>query len=203
MSLQVIIISLAESVTDPTSAWMPEFTRLDWMQVRAKSLKQAEYCIKSYPNAVVTMLMPKSANGSVDGLTQVRTMVADRQVIAIGVGAEAVCPCSLSQAGADFVLPSGAPFTLFQQLVESVREVARARAGDANGESARTLACQTRKLLHDINQPLAVLQGRIEILNMKASPVDGAKEIYTLLQEQAHKMSEIVGQLHELHRKYK
>lgn len=203
MSLQVIIISPAESDCDPFAAWMPEFARLDWVPVRAKSLKQADYCIKSYPNAVIVSVIAPASADAVAQLAEVRRMAGEREVIALCTGMQPICAASLADAGANFVLPPGAPFTLFKSLVELVRESARARSGDACGESARALAAESRKLLHDINQPLAVLQGRIQIFCMKAAPDAPERATYALLKEQAERAGEIVAQLHELHRKYK
>jgi nitrogen-specific signal transduction histidine kinase len=72
----------------------------------------------------------------------------------------------------------------------------------SDGATARNLAGETRRLLHDLSQPLSALQGRAQMLDMKCSPDDPNRKSIQDLAEQSRRAVKLLAELQELQRKY-
>jgi len=68
--------------------------------------------------------------------------------------------------------------------------------------TVQRLANETRKKVHDLSQPLAALQGRLQILQSKTPAEDPQKEKIDLMVKLTFEIGRHLRELQEFHRQY-
>jgi CheY-like chemotaxis protein len=124
-------------------------------------------------------------------------------IIALLSGAEGLAHADeLAQAGATGIFVRGMPHTLLLHYLNAGRSIQSLRILEDSGMTVQKLAAETRKKIHDLSQPLAALQGRLQILQSKTTVDDPQKSKVDLMVKLTLEVGTHLRELQEFHRKY-
>ena len=205
MNEHIVHLTGADAETQKPAGWENALEKEGFHLLRAKTLNQAKYYAKAY--RLVGLLI--DLNGD-DAATSeaiqdlLKTDGACRFPI-FGLSAKTLRPKSqrqLAEAGMTSLINSNAPPEFLMHQLRAQRELLSVKLLEENGMDLNSLSQEARKILHDLSQPLAALQGRLQILEIKSlegDPLKGALKDMTGL---AMQVTDHLRQLHELHRKY-
>ncbi len=124
-------------------------------------------------------------------------------IVAMFAGIEAFRQIAeLADAGITGFYLRGMPETMLLHYLNSGETVkALNNLGQAD-MSVQKLATETRKKIHDLSQPLAALQGRLQILQSKTDQDDPQKDKIDLMVKLIFEISGHLRELQEFHRQY-
>ncbi len=83
-----------------------------------------------------------------------------------------------------------------EQLVESNRQLSEAQQRLLQNESLARLGQMTSGAAHEMNNPLAVISGRGQLLAMKLQPGSEEQKAAQVVCDQAHRLSDLITSLH-------
>ncbi len=75
----------------------------------------------------------------------------------------------LVEAGFSCILGKDAPYAFFVYQFQTAQKLQSLRQLEETGMSIQTMATEARHLLHELSQPLATIQGRLQLLAMQAT----------------------------------
>ncbi len=124
-------------------------------------------------------------------------------IVAMFAGIEAFRQITeLAEAGLTGFYLRGMPETMLLHYLNS-GEAAKALNDLGQADmSVQKLATETRKKIHDLSQPLAALQGRLQILQSKTDQDDPQKDKIELMVKLIFEISGHLRELQEFHRQY-
>ncbi len=204
MIRHVVHLSAQEGNTD-VPPWEPSLEQAGFLVLRAKSLNQAKFYLKGYPVVGVLMEVADAQNGTQGQIRELLACESKNRFALIGLTSESLSPESqstLAEAGLNSLFDPVAPgeFLIYQLRLNQT--LLQLKALEESGMEIQTLCKETRKLLHDLSQPLAALQGRLQILELQSKPDDPLRETYHAMVGLSGQITDHLRQLHELHRKF-
>lgn len=124
-------------------------------------------------------------------------------IIALFDGVDALPHAAeLAEAGLTGFHLRGMPESLLLHHLAGGRSMQSLRALESSGMSVERLAGETRQKIHDLSQPLAALQGRLQILQSRTPPDDPQKDKIDLMVKLTMEIGLQLRELQELHRKF-
>ncbi len=166
----------------------------------------------------VAMLRADDESETVGVLTEIEAGEADLQAVEelraaacraefplIGLAVEPTPPAlalRLASAGLTSLLSIGAPLPFGLAPIRCYAALAGLKRLEAAGAESRLLAVQTRKLLHELSQPLSALQGRLQLMHAKLDAAEPLRGRVGELADLALETSKLLRELQELHRRY-
>lgn len=128
---------------------------------------------------------------------------AELPIIAMFAGLEAFTQVTvLAEAGISGFYLRGMPEGLLLQYLHAGLAIQSLKTIDASGMTVKKLANETRQKIHDLSQPLAALQGRLQILQGKTSADDPQKDKIDLMVKLTFEIGTHLRDLQEFHRQY-
>lgn len=199
------------SEDDPAMAWERALTNSGIEIQRVPGAAPAAALLRSHEPLAILICMK---DGEVQTLRTLRDLRASCPKLPPVLGICAGLPdpavqVELVGCGMELFIHVGSPpEILLAQLALHRRARGRNGAADtgpgSNGPAEvidAELATRSRKLLHDLSQPLAAIQGRLEILGIKAPEDDPMKPVYARLVGMCVQAGEAVQSLREIHRR--
>lgn len=108
----------------------------------------------------------------------------------------------LAETGFRGYITSETPAAFLLHWLKSARSLVELKSLEQTGADVKSLANETRKLIHDLSQPLAVLQGRLQLMASKTTDDDPQKEKLKTMLTMITESTRYLRELQELHRKY-
>lgn len=205
MTRHVIYLNPSQSEATEEPAWRRALGESDFSVLRTTTPEQAISYIKNYPITGVLIDLDGEPEWSAEALGKIAGLEETRRMPLLGVtertlGADE--QAGLSEAGyRGLVSPATAPSFLIFQL-ESFQTINDLKRFEETGMTAKTLAHETRKLIHDLSQPLSALQGRLQLLSAKCPDDDPLKERYASLVEMVIEVARHTREIQQVSRKY-
>lgn len=124
-------------------------------------------------------------------------------IVAMFAGFEAFRQVTeLAEAGITGFYLRGMPENMLLHYLKSGESTPSRLHPDEAEMTVEKLATETRKKIHDLSQPLAALQGRLQILQSKISKEDAQKDKIDLMVKLSFEISGHLRELQEFHRQY-
>lgn len=207
------VLHISESgETEPSPPWRDAVVAAGIEIQRVPGAAPAVALLRNHTPLAVLLCMKEGAARSLEVLRELRASnLPLPPVIGICTGLpDSEAQTRLVAEGMGLFLHAFSPPAILVGQLALHRSVGRrngsAAAGD--GEAAggggpvdREVSIRARKLIHDLSQPLAAIQGRLEILGIKASADDPMKPVYTRLVGMCAQAAETVQSLREIHRR--
>lgn len=129
--------------------------------------------------------------------------LAPAPLIAIFTGMEAFAHAAeLADAGLTGIYLRGTPETLLLHYLGAGQALRSLRTLQDSGMTVGQLANETRQKIHDLSQPLAALQGRLQILQTRTAADNPQKEKIDLMVKLTLEVGTHLRELQEFHRQY-
>jgi signal transduction histidine kinase len=109
---------------------------------------------------------------------------------------------ALAEAGVSGVHVRGMPEAFLLGALKAGRRLAEMEGIRAAKGDIRALADETRQAIHDLSQPLAALQGRLQVIGAKTPQGDPIREPVELMVKLVLEVSAKLRELQELQRKH-
>ena len=108
----------------------------------------------------------------------------------------------LAHAGLDHAISRLDPERFLLQLLELLIDLTELRQFEQSRMDVNTLALRTRECLHDLSQPLSAVQGRLQLLASRCPESDPNCKCLNDLVQLIMQVSQQVGEIHQIHRKF-
>lgn len=201
------VLYLAESA-ETSDGWQRRLREQGFEVLRTTDREQLALYARSH-SAVGIILDASMNRNSSDELVGLVTRLrgepttADLPIIAMFAGIEAFGHVSvLAEAGISGFYLRGMPETLLLQYLHSGLALQNMKSLDESGMTVQKLANETRQKIHDLSQPLAALQGRLQILQSKTAPDDPQKVKIDLMVKLTFEIGTHLRDLQEFHRQF-
>lgn len=204
MSAYVLHVSDGMNGPDLPEAWVRGWEKADTSVLVAPTPLQAAHCAKGYPLLVAFLELADDLDAAAARLADLLAAPATRPFPVFVVARRPLAPAEearLAEAGATGILATYGPADFALRIVEALRGRESLERLEASGMDVRALAEETRKLMHDMSQPLATIQGRIQIMQFRETD-EAKKEKFAEVVAHVGKMTEKLMELQELHRKF-
>jgi signal transduction histidine kinase len=180
-------------------AWRKSLADLGFELLEAKSPRQVVYYAGNFSLAVILVEIGGPIFEIAPRIREIlHSCPAPIPVIAVcGDAIASEDQEALAKAGVRLLV---SPATRAEWLADLVKSMSGAAGMSAAGDVAG-MRTETRNILHDISQPLAAIQGRLEVLRAKAPPGDPNAATYAKLAELSSQAIELFNKLRELYRK--
>ena len=205
MTRYVIYVNGSHSEATEEPAWQRALGESDFSLLRTTTPEQAISYIKNYPITGVLIDLDGEPEWNTEAIGKITGLEETSRMPLLGVTERALGAdeqAALSEAGyRGLVSPATAPSFLIFQL-ESFHTLNDLKRFEETGMTAKTLANETRKQIHDLSQPLSALQGRLQLLSAKCPDDDPLKERYGSLVEMVIEVTRHTREIQQLSRKY-
>lgn len=187
------------------SRWEDAVARDGIRVLRATPGPQVETMLQS--PSILAVLVELGSEWT-DATRRVKAIAAVEEVhpfLLLGIQREPIPPdaqAALARSGLQGILPIDGPPEFLLQPIRVRKALSTLMNYESSGISAQALAMASRKILHDISQPLTALQGRLQILEAKTADADPLKPRIRELTHYALKTTALLADLHDLNRRY-
>lgn len=201
------VLYLAESA-ETSDGWQRRLREEGFEVLRTTDPEQLTLYAKSRPAVGVILDAAMNRISSEDlvgliGRLREEPSTSKLPIIAMFAGLEAfgqVTP--LAEAGITGFYLRGMPEALLLHFLHSSMAMQSLAAMEETGMTVGKLANETRQKIHDISQPLAALQGRLQILQSKTPADNPQKDKIDLMVKLTFEIGTQLRDLQELHRNH-
>lgn len=201
------VLYFAESA-DTSDGWQRRLGEHNYQVLRTTSADRLLHYARSHP-AVGVIIEAGMKESSPESLASVVRQLREEPgtasvpIIAMFAGIEGLDRLApLAEAGISGIYLRGMPERFLLHYFEASHALQQLQSYAATGMDVRKLAAETRQRIHDLSQPLAALQGRLQILHSKTPAEDPLKERVDLMVKLVMEVSAHLRELQELQRKY-
>ncbi|MBI3735878.1 hypothetical protein HY256_05125 [Candidatus Sumerlaeota bacterium] len=186
--------------------WEIALAKQGFQLLRAADITRAGFYLKSYPLVALLLDLDSDVPAFAERIQKLKSLPAKNDFALIGLASGQASEADsrmYAEAGLGFVFdPQAAPEFLVY-ILKLKQMVEETRAAAASGITVQSLAAETRKKLHDLSQPLAALQGKLQVLGLKAAEDDPLRKPLNDMAQLAMQVTDHLRQLHDLHRNLK
>ncbi|MCL5270815.1 MAG: hypothetical protein M1457_09770 [bacterium] len=188
--------------------WNGDLTNRGVVVLRAAALDDiAHYCRSHTLLLVLVDLTGAAVEEMIDFARRVRNLLQETQphAILLGLAAENVSHelrRRLADAGMRDLVSREDPEEFLFWRLELFTRLAELEQFEQSRFDVARLAHETRERLHELSQPLSAVQGRLQLIALRASPEDPN---YQHLQDMVRMMFEVsqsIMSIHQIHRRY-
>jgi signal transduction histidine kinase len=205
--MSVNVIYFAESA-DTSHGWQRRLAELGFQVLRCRDEGRAVRFARmgDVAGVIVEAGMQSSSPETLCALVRrlrATPETASAPIIALFAGMEGLeHVADLTEAGISGVHLRGLPERFLVEPLKASRSLMELEGFRSTGMDVRTLANETRRLIHELSQPLAALQGRLQIMALKMPEGDPMREPIELMVKLVLEVSARLRDLQELQRKY-
>lgn len=187
-------------------AWRAELDSGEFDFLPVHSPKQAVLYAANYPVAGLLVDLDACGDRAGEWVASVREDERTNGLAIYGVSGKT--PSSeefeaLVGLGFSNVFSRESPARFLAHQLETSRDLQKLRKFEQTGLDVNDLSGQTRKLLHDMSQPLSALQGQLQILQMRCGDKESAEyQKLSGLVELCMEVSRMLYATQELQRKF-
>lgn len=186
-------------------SWEKALMERELVVLRVRTLDQAKFYVKSYPLLAVIIDLEGEADAISREIAEIVAAENGKGMPILGLHARPFSQdeqARFGAAGLSVLLDTNFPSQFLAFQLESLRAARGCGSGGAAASGAQNLADEGRQLLHDVSQPLAALQGRLQILDSKIAEDDPLKKSVHDMAGLAVMVSDRLRELHDLHRRH-
>lgn len=205
MNRHLVYLTQSSSAAADATPWEKQLIEEGFIFLRAADSSQAIAYARTYPLAGVLLDAELIGGGAAELISR----LAERSVAAappvIGVLPDEASNgdlAALAEAGFHHFVTPDTPPVFLAYLLKTCQALQDLKSFEQTGMDARSLATESRKLLHDLSQPLAVLQGRLQLMASKTDDSDPRKETFKTMMQMLGETTRYLRELQELQRKY-
>lgn len=205
MNRHILYVSPRPHETDPPSAWHQNLIDENFAFLHVNNARQAKTYIENYSLVGILIEVDESPEESVETVRELTRLPGASGVPFIGIIRESLAPGEkerLAEAGLCGLVADDTPPSFLHRQFKNSQELQHLRTLQEDGVDIRELAKQTRNLMHDLSQPLAALQGRLQLMQSKAEGEKELQEALGRLVSLSMDVSKHLYELQELQRKY-
>ena len=205
MNRHIVHLTSGPQGSQDPPAWERALEDNDFIVMRVEDAGRALSYIASY--ALVGLLVDAegSAEGSLELIERLSAEDPAPSYPRIGIVCEEKSAEeleALADAGLHGFITRQTPAPFLLHTLRTTQSLQALKEFERTGADVHELARETRRLIHDLSQPLSALQGRLQLLAAKAEDDDPRKKT---LHDMVGSILEATGclrELQELHRRY-
>lgn len=205
MNRHLVHMTRPETETPEPSPWEEALAESDFELLRTQSVDQALSYARFYP--LVGLLIDVEENGDevkvcLDALGALEPAIQFPVIGVVGESSSREAWAAAADSGLDAIITENIPPEFLIHHLKVCQSLQELKHFEQTRNDAKSLAGETRKLLHEMSQPLSALQGKLQIRLAKCGDEDPEKAIYEPLVELTLETSRVLRKIHELQQEY-
>ena len=185
--------------------WEQALIDADFVLLRAGALEQAIAIVKSHPLIAVLVDLDAPVDEVSRCIVQLCEVIQRNTFPLLGIAPGPVSEDDLTkwaQDGLTGLIGPATPFSFLLAHLERSQIVEELQIFKETAIGVRSLAAESRSLIHTLAQPLSALQGRLQLTLSQCPPGDPLRKPYENLVKLAIAVTKSLHELQELHRKF-
>ena len=185
--------------------WEQALIDADFVLLRAGALEQAIAIVKSHPLIAVLVDLDLPADEVSRSIVQFSDVISRNTFPLLGIASGSISEDDLTkwaQDGLTGLIGPATPSSFLLAQLKSSQIIEELQVFKETAIGVRSLAAETRSLIHTLAQPLSALQGRLQLALSQCPPDDPLRKSYENLVKLAIEVTKSLHELQELHRKF-
>lgn len=185
--------------------WEQALIDSDFVLLRAGALEQAVAIVKSHPVIAVLIDLDLPDDEVSRCIIQISEVIPRNTLPLLGMASRPISENELTkwaQDGLTGLIGPATPSNFLLAHLASSQIIEELRIFEETAIGVRSLAAESRSLIHTLAQPLSALQGRLQLTLSQCPPGDPLRKPYENLVKLAIEVTKSLHELQELHRKF-
>lgn len=202
MNHSVLSVELNDNQACPP--WLESLSGRGIAVYRAGRLAEAVAYCKTYPLVMAVIRVHQVDQPTIEAVSAIAEGIpTERSFPLVGLHeGELTTPerDQLAQAGLSGLASAADPERFITWQIDTLAALADLRRFEQARTDVGELAHRTRERMHDLNQPIAAIQGRLQLMAARAPDGDANARTFRDLLEQVDRITRIVDEIQQLHR---